>query len=238
MPEGTYTYTGTQTKHIDYAPWVNLIMSSAKEFFKLPETWTIPENWNLETLLSSVEDLIILHGTDIEKWGKLLEQSLLHGFHVLIDLIFAPKLLLRQIVMIGTLQTFIMVVQYFSRTVGKLRRILTTEGRKEEDLVQKLKTGCQTYAQWQATAQLLDEMRGHDKWRKIDKCALYDAAAIRKRIDDTREMLNRGDVFDLMFRLRGGLARDQVNKRFQKKYLRYLLLISSISKHDMQKTAH
>ena len=46
-------------------------------------------------------------------------------------------------------------------------------------------------------------------WRKIDDCPLYDMKSLKKVIKGTNDMLVRGDVFDLMFRLRGGLCRDQ-----------------------------
>lgn len=61
-------------------------------------------------------------------------------------------------------------------------------------------------------AQLLDKERGLVKWRNDAECVLYDGAMLRKRIDGTKDVLRRGDVFNLMFRLRGGLARDQYDK--------------------------
>lgn len=51
--------------------------------------------------------------------------------------------------------------------------------------------------------------RGYDKWRLQDESSLFDCNVLKKRINDTVEMVRQGDVFRLMFRLRGGLARDQ-----------------------------
>jgi hypothetical protein len=45
--------------------------------------------------------------------------------------------------------------------------------------------------------------RGNDKWRLEDESSLYDCKVIKKRIDDTLEMIKQGNVFTLMFRLRG-----------------------------------
>jgi hypothetical protein len=45
--------------------------------------------------------------------------------------------------------------------------------------------------------------RGSDKWRLEDKSSLYDCNVLKKRIDDTLEMIKQGNVFTLMFRLRG-----------------------------------
>ena len=46
-------------------------------------------------------------------------------------------------------------------------------------------------------------MRGVDKWRMNDKSSLYDFQVLKKRINDTIEMIQQGDVFRLMFRMRG-----------------------------------
>ena len=53
------------------------------------------------------------------------------------------------------------------------------------------------------------DCRGYDKWRLQDESSLFDCNVLKKRINDTVEMVRQGDVFRLMFRLRGGLARDQ-----------------------------
>ena len=55
----------------------------------------------------------------------------------------------------------------------------------------------------------LFDCRGYDKWRLQDESSLFDCNVLKKRINDTMEMAKQGDVFRLMFRLRGGLARDQ-----------------------------
>lgn len=49
---------------------------------------------------------------------------------------------------------------------------------------------------------------GNDKWRKIDSSRLYDSKVLKKRTTDIRWMIDNNDIFNLMFRLRGGLARD------------------------------
>ena len=66
-----------------------------------------------------------------------------------------------------------------------------------------------SYGEWQTTANQLDTERGFDKWRAEKECSLYDYKMLQKRINSMNEMISRGDVFDLMFRIRGGLARDQ-----------------------------
>ena len=49
---------------------------------------------------------------------------------------------------------------------------------------------------------------GYDKWREKETSIFYDHRIIQKRIRDLNWMRNTNDIFNLMFRLRGGLARD------------------------------
>lgn len=65
------------------------------------------------------------------------------------------------------------------------------------------------YEEWKSLAEELDRVYGREKWRRQDESPLYDARVLRKRIQDIRSMIKEADVFNLMFRLRGGLARDQ-----------------------------
>lgn len=72
-----------------------------------------------------------------------------------------------------------------------------------------MKWKANSYAEWQRVASELDIEHGFGKWRRVNHCSLYDDKILEKRIQDMNDMLDRGDVFDLIFRLRGGLARDQ-----------------------------
>jgi hypothetical protein len=49
---------------------------------------------------------------------------------------------------------------------------------------------------------------GLDVWRQKDESGLYDCRVLRKRTNDIKWMIGQGDIFNLMFRIRGGLARD------------------------------
>lgn len=66
-----------------------------------------------------------------------------------------------------------------------------------------------TYNEWLSHAVALDHLLSNDVWRKEEKCEFYDHHVIRSRINDTMDMMRRGDIFNLIFRIRGGLSRDQ-----------------------------
>jgi TAG lipase/steryl ester hydrolase/phospholipase A2/LPA acyltransferase len=126
----------------------------------------------------------------------------------ILDTMFAPKQIARQIAMISALQVLVVFYQGLG-TIGKtLHMKFTDKGRKEKELLDNL-ADATSFSDWQKVAYKLDEHRGFDQWRNIDDSTLYDAKTLTKRISGTSEMLDRGDVFNLMFRLRGGLARDQ-----------------------------
>lgn len=127
-----------------------------------------------------------------------------------IDVMFAPRQIAIQIAISTALHVLVVGWKATGRTFETLWKRLTTEtGRRIFELEYKLEHS-RSYQEWLARAYELDVLRGLDKWRKDeDDSPLMDARMMRKRIQDTERMLESGDLFDLMFRLRGGLMRDQ-----------------------------
>lgn len=132
------------------------------------------------------------------------EMALLEAF----EFLFSPSLILRQVGMIAALQLFVGGYQLGERALLWIYQRVTTRGRLERSIEEALGQAT-SYTNWLSIAAQLDSSRGDDVWRKIDDCPLYDMKTLKKLIKGTNEMLQRGDIFDLMFRLRGGLARDQ-----------------------------
>lgn len=138
-------------------------------------------------------------------------------FFDMLDAAFAPKQIMRQIIMIGFMQALLLVINAGYRVGKDVANMLTERGRKERKLTEWLSRAA-NYSEWKTIATMLDELNGHDIWRKTDKCPLYDVDMIKKRIKSTTDMVNRGDVFDLMFRLRGGMSRDQFGMQHEGLY--------------------
>lgn len=154
----------------------------------------------LDKLVQDIDRLVKLGIDKIPDMERLILDVL--------DRMFAPRQILRQIAMISVLQVVLMCYTSLSSVWTSIALRLTEAGRKEKHLIEQLSLA-QTYDEWQVAAQELDKFRGYDVWRSQDHSTLYDHRMLQKRIMFTREMLRRGDVFDLMFRMRGGLARDQ-----------------------------
>ena len=62
---------------------------------------------------------------------------------------------------------------------------------------------------WMDLAEQIDNIQGNDLWRSEPSCPLYESDRISSRIDEFVHLMRRGDVFDLMFTLRGGIARNK-----------------------------
>eukprot|EP01031_Cornospumella_fuschlensis_P039519 gene39519-48115_t len=139
----------------------------------------------------------------------------------MLDAAFAPRQILKQLAMIFALQITLILSNGVYANFQTIRNLVTSAGKKEKQLLELL-ARANSYTEWKHIAVLLDEARGLDKWRSEEECSLYDAQVIRKRIASTVDMLTRGDVFDLMFRLRGGLSRDQFGMQHEGLYSRAL----------------
>jgi len=147
----------------------------------------------------------------IEKYAKIFVNNIPYIENLCIEIfeiMFAPKQVIRQIAMISLLQILLLIYSSLSLIWKKLLLLLTNSGRKLSHLKDKLKL-LNSYDEWKVVAGEIDKIQGHDVWRNEDTSTLYDSKMLQKRIIMTRDMLQRGDVFDLMFRLRGGLARYQ-----------------------------
>ena len=58
-------------------------------------------------------------------------------------------------------------------------------------------------------AEQIDNIQGNDVWRTEPSCPLYESDRISSRIDEFVHLMRRRDAFDLMFTLRGGIARNK-----------------------------
>lgn len=125
-----------------------------------------------------------------------------------IDLAFAPRQILFQLVLVGCLQ---LIAMGYETTLELSKRTLSLFSRRRQRMqqLQALMAKAQTYDEWEKYALEMDSLTGFDKWRKQDESSLIDHVVLKKRIDDLEKLMRDGDVFDLMFKLRGGLARDQ-----------------------------
>eukprot|EP01035_Chromulina_nebulosa_P029214 gene29214-38697_t len=135
---------------------------------------------------------------------KTVEKTLLD----ILDGIFSPRQLVKQVAIISALQVLVIACQVGTQVCTNILNMLTKKGRREKKLLEDINNAT-SYEEWQVFASALDAERGFELWRKKDHCSLYDDTILRKRIQDMNEMMDGLNFFYLIFRLRGGLARDQ-----------------------------
>jgi TAG lipase / steryl ester hydrolase / phospholipase A2 / LPA acyltransferase len=147
-----------------------------------------------------VDQFVQLAIKEMPKWEGLILD--------VFEIMFSPRQLFRQLVIISAVQLVIMFGVALEEAGNSIVVFLSKAEREQKKVMQELSTAT-SYREWKAVAERLDYLRGNDKWRLQDESSLFDCNVLRKRIRDTMEMAQQGDVFRLMFRLRGGLARDQ-----------------------------
>eukprot|EP01084_Bolivina_argentea_P120172 212994_1 len=153
-----------------------------------------------DTALNLVEKGLLILSNRLPR----AETVVLHG----LDIIFAPRLLLRHLVLACVFQSILLawrageVLQHalMSRFSNKWKEITDTQSRMRQ---------AKTYEEWRTAAERLDVIKGHDKWRQRPECTLYDHQLLQREISQLNEMIHKNDIFRLIFKLRGGLSRSQ-----------------------------
>lgn len=144
----------------------------------------------------------------VANWGKI-ETSFLESSFVVVDTLFAPRQVFRQLIVAWMIQGSIMSTRgLYSMCYSMIQR-LTPKGR-ELRRVEEGMANAKSYDEWKALADEHDSITGQQFWRNDSKrCSLFNVRVIKRRIEDMRRMRQSGDIFQLMFRMRSGMARDQ-----------------------------
>jgi TAG lipase/steryl ester hydrolase/phospholipase A2/LPA acyltransferase len=142
-----------------------------------------------------------------------LEKLTLSG----LDVAFGPKQVLYHLCLAAALHTTLIGINGIGNVLEYVVALCSKKGWKRLELMEKMKKAM-SYAEWEALARDYDEIQNNIAWRLQDESPLYDASVIQKRTDDLVDMIKKGDVFNLMFRLRGALARDQFGMQHEGLY--------------------
>ena len=136
----------------------------------------------------------------------------------LLETAFSPKQMAQQVGIILALQSIILSAQVVKNGVVLASQLLTQKGRMKRAL-EIASQNAETYDEWEDCARKLDEFMGMQKWIENDMSPLYDSRLLRRRIIDIKKMMVQNDVFNLIFKLRGGLSRDQFSITNEALYL-------------------
>mmetsp|Transcript_38702 Transcript_38702/g.121293 ORF Transcript_38702/g.121293 Transcript_38702/m.121293 type:complete len:819 (-) Transcript_38702:163-2619(-) len=125
-----------------------------------------------------------------------------------IDLIFTPRAILHQIVAAAVLQMGLVSWQMVYINLRRVMNHFTRNGR-QISLTRRALHSSRSYEEWLGYAERLDKLEGNDAWRKSPESNIYDQRLLRRHIEELNGLMADRQVFDLMFRLRGGLARNK-----------------------------
>jgi len=117
--------------------------------------------------------------------------------------------LLKQIVAVIILQTGAVTAESLLKGMKYIMSFLSEKGRMMRLLRKQIAdpTQTKTFDDFMLIAEKIDSLKGDDVWRRDPNCELYEAERLGARIDECKHLIRRGDIFDTMFTLRGGIAR-------------------------------
>ena len=125
-----------------------------------------------------------------------------------IDTVFAPKTIAKQLVLSMALQTGAVTVHELWKVLRMLFSNFSSRSRLTRQLHRQQHQAA-TQDEWMDLAERIDNIQGNDVWRSDPSCALYERDRITARIDEFIHLMRRRDIFELMFTLRGGINRNK-----------------------------
>jgi len=160
-------------------------------------------------LCTNILLLIFLLGNRIARFVVTYAPAIRVWTLQLIDTIFAPRTIARQLALavlldVGTITG--------NSIAGAAQQVLAHFFSSRHRLIQFLRDKQATAAsqdEWIELALKIDNVQGNDVWRSNPDCPLYERERISARVDEFVHLMRRRDIFELMFILRGGIARNK-----------------------------
>ena len=125
-----------------------------------------------------------------------------------LELVFTPRAIARQFVLAIALETGALTAEQLFKALRAVSANFSSRAR----LIRQLRleqSVASTQDDWMDLAERIDSIQGNDLWRSEPDCPLYEADRISARIDELVHLMRRRDIFDLMFCMRGGIARNK-----------------------------
>ncbi len=129
-------------------------------------------------------------------------------FENYIDVVFTPKAIAKQLLLAVALETGSMTAVQLYRIIRSVSSRFSSRSRLIAQLERRQLTA-ETQDEWMTYAEQIDAIQGNDKWRSEPGAILYEPDRVSARIDELVHLMRRRDIFDLMFTLRGGIARNK-----------------------------
>lgn len=125
-----------------------------------------------------------------------------------IETVFVPRAVAKQLALAVALETGALTLDQF----GRVLHVLSSSFSSRSRLIRQLRheqSAAETQDEWMDLAERIDSIQANDAWRSDPHCPLYESDRISSRVDEMVHLMRRRDVFDLMFTIRGGIARNK-----------------------------
>lgn len=164
----------------------------------------IDENPQLQKMMETIENNI---PSFIDTDHPKIKEAIRHTSDAF-ELIFVPRIIFRQIILSVALETGAMA----TRQLFLIVKAVLSNFSSRSCLIRQLRLkqqSSESQDEWMEIAEQIDSVQGNDVWRGDPTCPLYESDRISERIDELVHLMRRRDIFDLMFTLRGGIARNK-----------------------------
>mmetsp|Transcript_18556 Transcript_18556/g.27179 ORF Transcript_18556/g.27179 Transcript_18556/m.27179 type:complete len:860 (+) Transcript_18556:28-2607(+) len=148
----------------------------------------------------------------LDETAKLIVRNLpeiKHIFSILTETIFVHKAIARQLALAIAVETGAVTLSQFTHILKIILSRFSSRARLIRQLERNQRFQASTQDEWMDIAEQIDAIQGNDKWREEAECPLYESDRVSSRIDEFVHLMRRRDIFDLMFTLRGGIARNK-----------------------------
>ena len=125
-----------------------------------------------------------------------------------VELIFVPKTIAKQLLLLMVLETGMVTLSQVTAIVQTLIANFSSKHRLIRQL-QREQAQAGSQDEWVDLAERIDQIQGNDVWRTDPNCPLYERERITARIDEYVHLMRRRDIFELMFVLRGSIGRNK-----------------------------
>mmetsp|Transcript_29092 Transcript_29092/g.79858 ORF Transcript_29092/g.79858 Transcript_29092/m.79858 type:complete len:875 (+) Transcript_29092:185-2809(+) len=126
----------------------------------------------------------------------------------LIETIFVPKTIAKQIVLLMFLETGMVTLNQLTSIINSILGNFSSRTRMIRQLREEQRRAA-TQDEWMDLAERIDTIQGNDVWRSDPSSAHYERERISARIDEYVHLMRRQDIFELMFVLRGSIGRNK-----------------------------
>eukprot|EP00934_Nitzschia_sp_Nitz4_P005640 Nitzschia sp. Nitz4//scaffold10_size219509//111906//114647//NITZ4_001432-RA/size219509-processed-gene-0.336-mRNA-1//-1//CDS//3329532932//5630//frame0 len=125
-----------------------------------------------------------------------------------LEAVFQTRAVTRQLALAIALETGLVSVKQVLTVVKYILSNFSSRARLIRQL-EKEQRQTETLDEWMDLAEKIDNVQGNDVWRSEPDCRLYERDRISARVDEFVHLMRRRDIFELMFVLRGGIARNK-----------------------------